>query len=200
MRSIGPAAGDTGGARFNFEWYLKRRGDPGMQTVYDLATKSNFYDDPANRFPTKQTGLLTTAATLTYSTTVSHQQRFAVQTMMFKCFTDKNLDAIVYPSNTLPPARMGSTFGTEPSANDWGGSSTFPSNMGFPAITVPAGFTTVAYDRSPSGDFLPPVAAALPIGVEFLALPFNEPKLFSIAGAYESATHHRIVPPDFGPL
>jgi Asp-tRNA(Asn)/Glu-tRNA(Gln) amidotransferase A subunit family amidase len=118
-----------------------------MQTVYDLATKSNFYDDPANGFGTKQTGLLTTAAGLTYSTTVSHQQRFAVQTMMFKCFADKNLDAIVYPSNTLPPRIMGSTAGPEPSANDWSGSSTFPSNMGFPAITVPAGFTTQVFDR-----------------------------------------------------
>src|SRR5262249_40378527 len=141
-----------------------------------------------------------TASALTYSTTVSHQQRFAVQTMMHKCFADKNLDAIVYPSNTLPPRIMGSTAGAEPSANDWSGSSTFPSNMGFPAITVPAGFTTVSYDRSPSGVLLPPVAASLPIGVEFLALPFHEPKLFSIAGAYEGATHHRVSPPDFGPL
>ena len=200
MRNIGPAAGDTGGATFNFDWYLKRRGDPGMQTVLDLATKSNFYDDPANGFPTKQTGLLANAATLTYSTTVSHQQRFAVQTMMFKCFADKNLDAIVYPSNTLPPAIMGSTAGREPTANDWSGSSTFPSNMGFPAITVPAGMTTVSYDRNPDGTLRPPIPAVLPIGVEFLALPFNEPTLFSIAGAYESATHHRMVPPDFGPL
>jgi Asp-tRNA(Asn)/Glu-tRNA(Gln) amidotransferase A subunit family amidase len=200
MRSIGPAAGDSGGAKFNFEWYLRRRGDPGMQTVMDLATKSNFYDDPANGYATKQTGLLNTASGLTYSTTVSHQQRFAVQTMMFKCFADKNLDAIVYPSNTIPPRIMGSTAGAEPSANDWGGSSTFPSNMGFPAITVPAGYTTVAYDRNPDGTLRPPIAASLPIGVEFLALPFMEHKLFAIAGAYEAATHHRVPPADYPAL
>src|SRR4029079_13522465 len=70
MRSIGPANGDTGGARFNFEWYLKRRGDPGMQSVINLSTNSNFYDDPANGFGTKQTGLPNTASATTYSTTI----------------------------------------------------------------------------------------------------------------------------------
>jgi len=38
------------------------------------------------------------------------------------------------------------------------------------------------------------------VGVDFLGMPFGEPKLFEIGAAYEAATHHRKQPPDFGPL
>jgi hypothetical protein len=67
-------------------------------------------------------------------------------------------------------------------------------------MTVPAGFTTQVYDRAADGTLLPPVAAQLPVGIDFLGLPFSEPKLFEIGAAYEAATHHRKSPPDFGPL
>jgi hypothetical protein len=36
--------------------------------------------------------------------------------------------------------------------------------------------------------------------VMFFGRPFGEPTLFRIASAYESATHHRMPPPDFGPV
>lgn len=67
-------------------------------------------------------------------------------------------------------------------------------------MTVPAGFTTQVHDRAPDGTALPPIAAQLPVGVDFLGLPFSEAKLFEIAAAYEAATKHRKPPPDFGPL
>ncbi len=78
--------------------------------------------------------------------------------------------------------------------------------MGFPAMTVPAGFTTEVYDRvrdptAPDSTRLEgPVPARLPVGIDFLARPFGEPTLFRIAAAYEARTNHRIPPPDFGPL
>jgi len=78
--------------------------------------------------------------------------------------------------------------------------------MGFPAITVPAGFTTHVLDRvrdekAPGGTRLVgPVPAKLPVGIDFLAMPFGEPMLLRIASAYEKATHHRISPAEFGPL
>jgi amidase len=65
---------------------------------------------------------------------------------------------------------------------------------------VPAGFTNMVYDRGPDGQLLPPKAARLPVGVDFLALPFREATLFDIASAYEAATRHRTQPPEFGPL
>ena len=76
---------------------------------------------------------------------------------------------------------------------------TYINSRGFPAMTVPAGFTTQVYDRGASGQLLPPIPAALPVGIDFLGLPFGEPTLFEIAAAYEAATQHRKPPPDFGP-
>jgi Asp-tRNA(Asn)/Glu-tRNA(Gln) amidotransferase A subunit family amidase len=43
-----------------------------------------------------------------------------------------------------------------------------------------------------------PVPAAMPVGVDFIARPFDEPMLFRIASAYEAATKHRKPPADFG--
>jgi hypothetical protein len=45
-----------------------------------------------------------------------------------------------------------------------------------------------------------PVAAVLPVGVDFVGRPFDEPLLLRIASAYEAATRHRRPPPEFGPL
>jgi amidase len=86
---------------------------------------------------------------------------------------------------------------------------------------VPAGFTDTVYDRvlapdlppvpatgydakpgetEPASRLVGPVAAQLPVGIDFLGRPFSEPLLFQVASAYEAATHHRRPPADFGPL
>jgi Asp-tRNA(Asn)/Glu-tRNA(Gln) amidotransferase A subunit family amidase len=75
--------------------------------------------------------------------------------------------------------------------------------QGFPVMTVPAGFTTEVWDRVRDGGLtrlIGPIAARLPVGVDFYARPFGEPTLFRIASAYERATKHRTPPRGFGPL
>jgi Asp-tRNA(Asn)/Glu-tRNA(Gln) amidotransferase A subunit family amidase len=77
---------------------------------------------------------------------------------------------------------------------------------GFPAIVVPAGFTRVIYDRvpdinDPNGSRLEgPKSDQVPVAMEFLGRPFDEPLLFEIASAYEAGTKHRRAPKGFGPL
>jgi Asp-tRNA(Asn)/Glu-tRNA(Gln) amidotransferase A subunit family amidase len=112
---------------------------------------------------------------------------------------------VVYPTGNIPPAII--TNPGEPRKNDRGnGVWTYINSRGFPAMTVPAGFTTEVYDRErdltapDSTAVVGPVAAELPVGIDFLARPFGEPVLFRIASAYEAMTKHRRPPPDFGSI
>jgi Asp-tRNA(Asn)/Glu-tRNA(Gln) amidotransferase A subunit family amidase len=139
-----------------------------------------------------------------------------MQTLLLQCMQEQRLDALVSPMSTVPPRKM--TQPREPNAN---GRSPIGYSLigqqGFPVITVPAGFTTEVWDRErdpstslgagPSAapgaggqgtKLVGPIAAQLPVGVDFIARPFDEPMLFRIASAYEAATRHRRPPPDFG--
>jgi amidase len=127
------------------------------------------------------------------------QTRFTEQAVIFRCFAELGLDAVVYPTGNVPPAIL--TSPREPSVNDR--PSTIWTNInsrGFPAMTVPAGFTTEVYDRDANNQLKPPVPDSLPVGIDFLGLPFSEPTMFEIARAYEAMSRHCTPPPDFGPV
>jgi Asp-tRNA(Asn)/Glu-tRNA(Gln) amidotransferase A subunit family amidase len=197
LRNLGGGGNDVGDARYFTNLYLQDRGDTAIQTLTDLYTKANFWNDPA--FPNRQSGLMTSDKDRTLVKAAALQNRFATQTSVFQCFADNKLDAVVYPTGNIPPSIL--TSPREPTKNDRSsGLWTNINSRGFPAMTVPAGFTTQVYDRDANGNLLPPIAAELPVGIDFLGLPFSEPKLFEIGAAYEAATHHRKPPPDFGPL
>lgn len=198
LRNLGGGGNDTGDSKYFTNLYLQDRGDYEIQTLTDLYTKASFWDDPA--FQNRKSGLMSSDKDLTLNSAAALQNRFATQTAVFQCFAENQLDAVVYPTGNIPPSIL--TSPREPSKNDRGsGLWTSINSRGFPAMTVPAGFTTKVYDRAPAdSSLLPPIAAELPIGIDFLGLPFSEPKLFEIGAAYEAATHHRKPPPDFGPL
>jgi Asp-tRNA(Asn)/Glu-tRNA(Gln) amidotransferase A subunit family amidase len=96
--------------------------------------------------------------------------RGAVLTLM----TDQRLDALIYPTWSNPPRLIGDL-------NTPGGDNNqfFSPSTGFPAITVPMGFTR--------GD-------TLPAGLQFFGRPWSEATLLRLAYAYEQATHHRRPP------
>jgi Asp-tRNA(Asn)/Glu-tRNA(Gln) amidotransferase A subunit family amidase len=197
VRNIGPTSGDAGDAKYNLNTYLAQRGDANIRAITDILSKSNFWTDPV--IPNLQGSLTGSNADLTLADQGALETRFALRTAIFKCFADMNLDAVVYPTGSVPPAIL--TAPREPTVNDRGSTIwTQINSRGFPAMTVPAGFTTVVYDRDASSNLLPAKAAKLPVGIDFLGLPFSEPKLFQIASAYEAATHNRVPPPDFGAL
>jgi amidase len=196
IRNLGGVGTDAGDGRYNFNAYIRERGDANIQSLTDLVEKANFWTDPvlANR----KSSLESTDRARTLATASALQTRFTVQTVVHQCFAEKELDAVVYPSGNIPPGIL--TAPPEPTVNDRGLNWTTISSRGFPAMTVPAGFTTRVYDRGADGELLPAIPAELPVGIDFLALPFGEPTLFEIATAYEKATHHRAQPPEFGPL
>jgi len=197
IRNVGGAGStDAGDGKYNFNQYIRERGDSEIQSLTDLAAKANFWTDPV--LQNRKSSLESTDRARTLATASALQTRFAVQTVVYDCFASMQLDAVVYPSGNIPPGIL--TSPPEPTVNDRGLNWTTISSRGFPAMTVPAGYTTVVYDRDLDGQLLPAKPAVLPVGVDFLALPFNEATVFAIASAFESATHHRMQPPEFGPL
>lgn len=92
---------------------------------------------------------------------------------------ETGVDAIIYPSWSNPPREIGDN--DSPHGNN---SPVIAPHTGQPAITVPMGFTE----------------SGLPLGLQFLARPFDEHKLFQYAYAYEQATRHRKPPEGFGRL
>jgi Asp-tRNA(Asn)/Glu-tRNA(Gln) amidotransferase A subunit family amidase len=61
-------------------------------------------------------------------------------------------------------------------------------------------YDRVADPAQPQGRLVGPIPAKLPVGIDFLGLPFNEATILKIAAAYQDATNRRIPPPEFGPL
>jgi amidase len=103
-------------------------------------------------------------------------KRAAIQQTVLKLMEDQKLDALVYPTMRRKPARIGEPQG--------GSNCQLSASTGFPAISMPAGFT---------GD-------GLPVGVELLGRAFDDAKLVSYAYAYEQATHRRRAPARTPPL
>ena len=206
IRGLGPAE-TVGERKYAMNRYLAQRGDANIKSIDDLIAKSTFFSDtrPNSGFSDKKEGLEEANEDATFDIADRLQNRFALQQITLQCMAMLDLDAVTYPTSNIPAAKLGSP--TEPTVNGR------PSNAwallganGFPAITVPAGFTTEVYDRVVDAaekggtELVGPIEARLPVGIDFLARPFDEPTLFRIAAAYEAATHHRTPPPGFGPV
>jgi len=215
------AAQAVGESKYGYNLYLAQRGDANIKTLDDLINKANFFND--GNGPSKRRTLENANKPLVLDTAVRQQRRFAIQQIVLMCFAELNLDAVVYPTGNIPLGKL--NMPNEPTVNGRGTTWTFLGAQGFPTITVPAGFTTEVYDLEPDpsapapapaagagegggeggGASAPtklvgPVAARVPVGVDFLGRPFGEPTILKIAAAYEQATKHRRPPPDFGPL
>ncbi len=91
----------------------------------------------------------------------------------------QHLDAIVYPTWSDPPRKVGDM--TSPAGDN---SQVLSPQTGFPALTVPMGFTH----------------GNLPAGMTLLARPFREDLLLGYAFDFEQTTHARRAPALFPPL
>jgi Asp-tRNA(Asn)/Glu-tRNA(Gln) amidotransferase A subunit family amidase len=98
---------------------------------------------------------------------------------LLKEMTQNNLDAIIYPTWSNPPRKVGDL--QSPAGDN---SQMLSPQTGFPAITAPMGYTN----------------GSLPAGLTFLGKLFGEPDLIKYVYAYEQATRHRRPPEKFPPL
>ena len=108
-----------------------------------------------------------------------HPLKIKFRNIVLAAMDKDRLDAVIYPTWSNPPRKVGDL--KSPAGDN---SQILSPQTGFPAITVPMGFSY----------------AALPAGLTFLGRAFSEPMLIKFAYAYEEATHHRRPPARFPPL
>ena len=108
-----------------------------------------------------------------------NEKKIAFRNAVLAAMDSARIDAVIYPTWSNPPRKVGDM--QSPAGDN---SQILSPQTGFPAITVPMGFT---YDT-------------LPAGLTFLGRLFNEPLLIKYAYAYEQATRHRHPPEKFPPL
>jgi amidase len=109
----------------------------------------------------------------------SEPKNIAFRGCILKAMEEHRLDAIVYPTWSNPPRKIDDN--KSPAGDN---SQLIPPHTGFPAITVPMGFTL---DN-------------LPTGLQIVGKLFEEPVIIKIAYAYEQATKHRKPPKAFPAL
>jgi Asp-tRNA(Asn)/Glu-tRNA(Gln) amidotransferase A subunit family amidase len=105
--------------------------------------------------------------------------KIAFRNALLAAMASEHLDAIVYPTWSNPPRKVGDT--TSPAGDN---SQVLAPQTGFPAITVPMGFTH----------------GSLPAGLTILAPAFGEAALIRYAYDFEGTTRQRKDPPLFPAL
>ena len=191
----------AGEDRYAINRYLNERGDASIRSNADLIAKARFYTDP--NFPNRKQAREAAERQTTYDPSQRLEMRASLQTLLLQCMQEQKVDVLFSPTSTVPPRKL--TNPREPAVAGrtpigW----SVIGQQGFPAVTVPAGFTSSVWDRERDGPndtrLVGPVAAQLPVGVDFIAAPFNETLLIRVAAAFEAATHQRRPPPEFGPV
>ncbi len=190
---------------FDIDRYLIDRGDARIKTWGDWVANAKFREDKslagarnwAQWQGHEQAGKADALAR-------SHIARLALLRVMY----ENKIDAFVHPENTVPTPKI---QGPNVGSISLDGISPF---FQIPRVVVPAGVTTTIVEpqyalNADKTDYVPVLAPdtkptklkhPLPISITFFAGQGEEPVLIKIGTAYESATHHRLAPPAFGPL
>ena len=176
-RASGAAGGAAGGGcnpfKYDLERYLAARGQNApVHTIDEILKSGNFHPTVQLRLQAAQAATQPPEEAPGCIAREAMRERF--RTAVLHMMDSLNLDALIYPTWSNPPRLIGDL-------NTPGGdnSQLFAPTTGFPAITVPMGYTR---DNT------------LPAGVTFFGRPWSEGKLISLTYSYEQATHHRKPP------
>ena len=163
--------------------YLAERGDPTIHTLQDVIDFNNAHASQQLPFFGQELLLQAQAVDLTdpatiaaYEAAIANNQRLGRDEGIDAVLQEFNLDALVAPTNAVP-WKIDLLDGD----HHLGSSSTPTSLAGYPAITVPAGFSY-----------------GLPVGITFMGTAWSEPILIKLASGFEAATKAR-QPPTFVP-
>ncbi len=150
----------------DFANYLAKSGNPPVHSLEEIINNGLFHASLESSFNAR----LAAKGRDSYEYKIAVAKRLAIQLSILKLMEDQKLDALVYPTLRRKPALIGVPQG--------GSTCQLSASTGFPAISIPAGFT----------------ADGLPVGVELLGRALDDAKLVSFAYAYEEAVNHRRAP------
>jgi amidase len=161
--------------------YLANIPNAPKQTVADIVASGQFNHPTLEKFLNAALSYQDGMAEPDYQRRLERDAQ--TRALLAKVMDDNRLDAIVYPLQkrlVVPVSEI----------NQADRNGILASVTGYPAITVPAGFSTPGAD-APIG---------VPVGMDILGRPFSEAKLLSIAYGFEQATHVRRPPQSAPPL
>ena len=166
-------AGTCRGFKYDMNEYLATRGkNAPVHSVDDIVASGKF--DPSVR--TRLPGPTAPAGQGPESDACKADAAYreAYGAAITKVMDDQKLDALVYPTWSNPPRAIGDL--TSPGGDN---SQAHAPTSGFPALTVPMGYTR---------------DGQLPAGVTFLGRAWDEARLIRLGYSYEQATRHRRPP------
>jgi Asp-tRNA(Asn)/Glu-tRNA(Gln) amidotransferase A subunit family amidase len=191
--------------KFEMDRYLEQRGDERITDWAAWVENAKFRQDSSRAGAENWVLTNTTISEAKWGElALSDLARLATMKVIY----ENDIDAFVYPENTVPPNKIG---GPLVGSGSLGGITPFQQ---IPQIVVPAGFNQIIYEpvfelnsaKTNYVSVIPPgtnqtlMRNPMPVTILFFAGQGEEPTLLKIASAYEAATHHRAPPPDFGPV
>ncbi|MCP5144944.1 MAG: amidase [Gammaproteobacteria bacterium] len=209
LRSINEGPDKSLSFSFHMQQYLARRGDSRITDWQSLNANSKFYAaDKTAAMINWANAMDITADGMTKAIKMREVMRLVVEKVM----AQNDLDVLVNPTSTVPPALIG--HASQPVANNRPvGRFPTSANLGIPEITVPAGYNDIIYEPGfalnekrdgyvgkANDTEASRMAVPMPFGLSFWAGIGTEPTLFKIASIYEAATRHRQPPAALPPL
>lgn len=159
--------------KYDLERYFAARGQNApVKTIDEILRSGNYHPSVQLRLQREQMATIPPEDSPGCKAREAMRERFrvAVTAMM----DSLHLDALVYPTWSNPPRLIGDL--NTPAGDN---SQLFSPTTGFPAITVPMGYTR---------------GNRLPAGMTFFGRAWSEGKLITLAYGYEQATKHRRPP------
>jgi Asp-tRNA(Asn)/Glu-tRNA(Gln) amidotransferase A subunit family amidase len=171
-------AGPCRGFKYDLNEFLAARGNSiPLHDLTEIVQSRKFHPNNQARLEQADKGAANGPETEACKAEMEYRAKFG--DAVLKAMERMKLDAFVYPTWSNPPRLIGDL--NTPHGDN---SQVFSPTSGFPAITVPMGYTR----------------GVLPAGMTIYGRPWSEPLLIKLAYAYEQATRHRRPPASAGPL
>ncbi len=160
-----------------FRWDLERyiagagKGGPAVKSLDSLIRSRRFHPSIEVRLQSAQA--VAQPPESLPGCAARDQFRAGLREAVLRVMDAQRLDALVYPTWSNPPRLIGDLNTPHGDNNQL-----FSPSTGFPAITVPMGYTR----------------ETLPAGLQFFGRPWDEVRLIRLAYAYEQGTKHRRPP------